>query len=74
MTTIHSELLHSYGVGYDFWLFDGCDTDDIGRWATESWDSAEHAITADEIEQHVWFARACETELSRRAQPIVLCM
>lgn len=72
MTTIHPELLHSCGPGYDFWLFDDCDTDDIGRWSMESWASAEHATTANEIEQWVWFARACEAELDRRTRPIVI--
>jgi hypothetical protein len=69
--TLHPELLHSYGNGYDFWLFDDCDSDDIGRWAMESWGTAEHATNANEIEQHVWFARACEYELERRSRPIV---
>jgi hypothetical protein len=66
MVIVHPELLHSYGPGYDFWLFDGCDSDDIGRWVMESWDSAEHATTAEEIEQWVMFAHACENELDAR--------
>lgn len=70
-TTIHPELLHSYGPGYKFWLFDDCDTDDIGRWMTESWEDAELSIDAEQMQQHIWFARACNTELVRRAQPIV---
>lgn len=66
ITTIHPELVESYGEGYDFWLFDGCDTNDIGRWSQEAWEDAEHATTAEEIEQWVHFARACDYELDSR--------
>lgn len=66
MNVIHPELLHSYGPGFDFWLFDNCDSADISRWAVESWEQAERATMADEIEQCVWFARVCENELGYR--------
>lgn len=67
-TTIHPELVESYGEGYDFWSFDYCVRDDISRWSMEAWESAEHATTAEEIEQWVHFARACDHELDIRLE------
>lgn len=46
--------------------FRDVDNNDLGRWLTECWESAEAAVDQQAMLDYVLFARECEAELERR--------